>query len=233
MWGQQDPRACLAYLSGGADPQANADLRLTVVRQWANLAPEEVWQWSQGLADPQERGRVGSAAAMQMAAGNPAKVAGLLASLPAEEQDSTASILSTQWAKTDLPAARQWASALPEGSVRATAWRGLVDGWAGYDLAGAMAWIEQQEPGASRDNGLSGLVQGEFSSGLKPADALRLARLVSSEDERRMDLQLLAANWLRQDRAAATAWLQQEPAFDADTRTRLLAPPEEPDDADE
>lgn len=238
-WGQQDPRACLAYLSDGADLHADSELRISVARQWANLAPEEVWQWSQGLADPQERGQIGSAAAMQMATSNPAKVAGLLAALPAAEPgDSTpessnwsmtANALSNQWAKTDLPAARQWASALPEGSLRDSAWRGMVSSWAGYDLKGATAWTEQQTPGASRDSALSGLIE-QVGSELKPAETLRLARLIGGEDQRLGDMQQLAENWLRQDRAAATAWIQQEPTFDADTRTSLLAPPDDPDE---
>ena len=220
-WARNDPRTCLGYLDRQPDDPSIANLRLECVSAWAESAPEDLWQWSRGLTDSTQRDEAGAAAAEKIAEVDPAQASAMLGQLAESKQAAVAEKIASGWVDTNLPAAQRWVANLPEGEVRNEAWSGLVGSWARSDGSAAAVWIAAQPTGAARDDGVMALLDGDAE--LPPADALRFARSITDEDGRQNALRTVARNWLKSDRAAATAWIQQAPELTPEMRDDLLA----------
>ena len=222
-WATNDPHACLDHLGGQPADQTTSEAIRTCVTQWADCAPEDVWQWSRNLPDPARRDEAGSIALDKIAEGDPAKASTMLGELAEESQPQLATKVASAWADIDLPAAQQWATALPPGEARDNAWNAMVGSWSQYDAAAATAWVEGQPPDSARDNGVAALLNSD--SQVKPEEAVKLTALVVDENVRANALHTYAWRWLIKDHAAATAWVEQAPQFSPEVRAELLGAP--------
>src|SRR5690606_1947425 len=98
--------------------------------------------------------------------------------------------------------------------------RGVMMNWANQDPAGAVAFINQQPQGELRDEAISTYV---FSNrNVNPQEAITLAESISDDGARNRTIGMTAMRWLREDEAAARAYIQNSTALSEGARERLL-----------
>jgi hypothetical protein len=95
--------------------------------------------------------------------------------------------------------------------------------WAEQDLVRTAGWLERLSPGASRDAAVSTFTQ--RASQTDPEGAAVWASTITDVNTRNNDLERIARQWLRVDKNAATTWINQSSALNADVKKRLLTPP--------
>jgi hypothetical protein len=80
--------------------------------------------------------------------------------------------------------------------------------WAQRDLEGFAGWLDEQQPGEARNSGTAIMV-GQLTQRQAFQEAARQAATVADESMRNYLVSTIAQSWVRQDRAATVAWLDQ------------------------
>ncbi len=240
IWVQNDPAGALDWMlsSGSAldDALAANIARQLASRDAATAAaftdrmpPELRNLWLGQVAGPYARQNPEAAAAwllqfqgepgydnalrqvMQTTAqAHPQSAARMLASAPADIQQSSVSTIASSWARQDLAGAAAWASSLPD-EQRSAAVNAVAMMWTARDPQAAQRWALGLPAGDTRDRALSGIVTRSamdsfdiaserrffeaFSSDtLRQTQAFAVARSVAPRDPDRA--QALMDNWI-------------------------------------
>ena len=158
---------------------------------------------------------IGSVAAL-----DPERAKAVFAKLPDDARSHAASAIASHWAERDVVAAADWALALTEENVRGNALDNVIRQWAADDAPAAEAWLRALPPGTARDDAAAAFFSNISPENLPQAGAL--VALVSDPDQREAVAGTLLEQWMKEDEAAATTWLETTPAFSPAARDRLL-----------
>jgi hypothetical protein len=121
---------------------------LDQLRRWAKLDPSAAWDWVLKQPDDDRRVEMLEALCYQLAQdGNPARAVALADNLNLTGHGTLAN-LGQQWAQKDLPAARDWAVAKPEGNVKNELLERVAYVWSSSDPENAARFVvEKMSPG--------------------------------------------------------------------------------------
>jgi hypothetical protein len=108
--------------------------------------------------------------------------------------------------RNDRAAAVEVANQLPE-QAQPGAYHGLVRGWAFGEPHAAGEWINQLPPGAGKDSAIEAYVS--VIDGMDARSATQWATAIGDPKKRAEATMNAFQRWLGQDRAAASAWLEQ------------------------
>lgn len=137
-----------------------------------------------------------------------------------EQQNRTntlAGIMQT-WAQSDPVAAANEALRLPVGDSQA-AIGPVVGSWASADTDAAAAWVNQLSAGSAKDGALAAVALKIAQE--DPATAMNWAAAIGEQGLRQKNIAILARDWLRQDKVAATAWISSAPIPEKTRKTLL------------
>lgn len=139
-------------------------------------------------------------------------------------------LLAQRWASRDGRAAMQWIATAPPGKSKDWAVQSAAVGWWRNDRAGMDAYVAAMvetgiepwfQPALVNYASWTGIQAGEQAK----RDGIRWAVLIEDDAKREMALLTITRAWLRQDEAAAIAWLDQSPlSEDARERARSRTP---------
>lgn len=250
-WAKLDPDAALAWANTlKSDRDKNAAIN-SVISEMAAKDPAKAVQVAAGLPEDAQ-GRAYSEIAQKWAATDFAAAETWIQSLPAESRDrAMASALETL-AQTDPEGAAAKVASLPEGNDRDNAIEDIAGPWARKDPAAAAAWVSQQvtediddairpviaswanQNGAAAKTWIESLPQGELrdeatatyiwsNRTADPASSVQLAETISDEGTRNRTLWGTYNNWMREDREAATAAVQNSTSLSDEAKERLLS----------
>ena len=145
-----------------------------------------------------------------------AKMAGMA---DGRDRDDAISGIAEAWARQDPAAAAAWLSQQSSDNMD-NAVRAVVQSWAGRDNAAALSWIQSQPQGQVRDEAMGSYVWS--SRGADPQSTMQLAESIADEGVRNRSVFVATRRWMDQDRAAATAYIQQSTTLNDETKQRLL-----------
>ncbi|MBW2398769.1 MAG: hypothetical protein JRG80_05800 [Deltaproteobacteria bacterium] len=126
------------------------------------------------------------------------------------------SILARDWVLKDGAAALDWLSKAPEDHETDIAVRLTFDLWGRTDREAALAWMASQttgEPAAWLRPIFPAYA--ELLAPDRPAEAIRWAERIESDEDREIVLSNVVSAWRQVDEAAAEAWLVESPLSEA------------------
>jgi hypothetical protein len=137
-------------------------------------------------------------------------------------------LIGRNWARSDAPASLAWLSTAPEGYDRDLAVRMTWALWSRQDRGAAIAWMAAKTDGepAAWVRPIYPVYARLLSEDGKPAEAVRWAAEIQSEQEREAVLIGIARAWRERDEAAAADWLLQS-TLSEQAREKVRAPLEQ------
>jgi hypothetical protein len=136
-------------------------------------------------------------------------------------RDEAANVIAQGLGKTNPQAGISWVLANGSADAQQEAIRPLMMSYSRTNDAGAQALLTSLPAGDVRDRAASTYVFSNMSS--NPKAVITVAESITDERTRERTLQMSAARWVAEDRTAAEQYIQASPAFDADTKQRLLS----------
>lgn len=146
--------------------------------------------------------------ASSLAQSSPEEAARWAAALPpGKQQDRAALVVVDRWTGNDPAAAAAWTTQFAEGPLREQAMSVVARQWGLRDWNAAAGWLETLPMGSSRDAAIGAFVTSADGYDIKLA--LEWANQMEAPDNRAMRVEDTARRWLREDNAAARAWLEK------------------------
>jgi hypothetical protein len=146
--------------------------------------------------------------AASLAESSPEDAARWVAGLPpGEEQNQAVLAVIDRWIATDPGAAAIWATQFAEGPLREEAMTLVARHWGQSDWNATAGWLETLPTGASRDAAIGAFVTSADGYDIKLA--LEWANQMEDPESRARRVEHTARRWLREDNAAARAWLEK------------------------
>lgn len=250
-WSQSDPVAAAKYLDTSDARGMNFAMAANeVARNWATTDPAAALAWAQQAAkngnqfalsgaiqgwwknDPGaaeayvashlttlEDRQLASTLAANMFQDDPERAKNWISQLPSKDaREQATSMLAITMGFSDPEAAAKWAATLPENE-RARTLATSVGSWARQDPAAAGKWLGSYN-GPGRDQSVANFSLNVASK--DPATALSWVATISDPKTLLSSAQNIAADWLKQNPQAATAWIQSS-SLPADVKAQLLS----------
>ncbi len=206
-WAKRDPLPAMAAAVTEMEKSGNSELVRQSLEEWMKKDPAAAARWAA------EHAGTGSVTARAMVLegqlrDNPQAVLQEYNTLlevggaPGELDRLTGKLAET-FARKDVPAAREWAEALPEGESRNRALREVAEEWVKTDAPGASEWIRALPQGALRDHA-AGELTGSLA-GQDPASAFQWGQSIADAKLRERALRGVIEKWREQDPGAAKA----------------------------
>src|SRR5262245_18691417 len=159
--------------------------------------------------------------ASSLAQSSPEEAARWVAALqPGKDQDQAALAVIDRWIGTDPTAAAAWTTQFGEGPLREQAMSVVARQWGLRDWNATAGWLETLPVGASRDAAIGAFVTSADGYDIKLA--LEWANRMEAPDSRAMRVEETGRRWLREDNAAARAWLEKA-QLPSEVADRLLS----------
>ncbi|WP_193213995.1 hypothetical protein [Luteolibacter marinus] len=248
-WAKLDPDAALAWANtldgrdkssalnsviseiASSDPSKAAQVAATmsgddqvraygeIASKWASSDFSAAEAWIQSLpADARDRAM--SEALQSLAATDPEGAAAKLANIPAgNDRDRALSDIAGAWARTDPASAAAWvAQQNPEDPDDAV--RSVVSTWANQDSAATLNWINSQPQGELRDEATQTFIWSNRTA--DPQQSIQLAESISDDRSRERSIGIAAMRWMREDREAATNYIQESTTLSDEAKQRLI-----------
>ena len=169
-------------------------------------------QWVANLTDPRLQASAASRLAGQLAEQDPQGAAEWAASMGPEIMQSSAGAIVNRWADENLPAAVSWVEGQSEEIV-ASAGPSLVRQMISQeDITSASNWLSNYEGNPAFDDSIRSLVWHSMND--EPAMAADWIMKLSSERDQAGTFHRMFGNWLRNDRAAAVEYANNNPVPD-------------------
>jgi hypothetical protein len=146
--------------------------------------------------------------ASSLAQSSPEEAAQWAAALPpGKEQDRAVLAVIHHWTGTNAAAAAAWTTQFAEGPLREQAMSVVARKWGQSDWNATADWLETLPMGSSRDAAIGAFVTSADGYDIKLA--LEWANQMESPESRATRVENTARRWLREDNAAARAWLEK------------------------
>jgi hypothetical protein len=215
---QSDPKKA-AELAAAIEGNDKADAYASIARQWGAKNFSEAEAWIQSLPSD-EQGRAMSSALRGLAADNPQLASQKVAAMAdGDSKNDAMSEIAQTWSREDPKAAAAWLASQNNEDASRDAIREVVSNWARQDDAGVVSYINQQPAGDSRDNAIQSYVFNNRSE--SPQSVVKLAESIEDEGDRQRAVGMAAVQWMREDEAAAKAYIQQSTALSDEAKRRI------------
>lgn len=235
-WAKQDPTAALEWASSLTTEKGQAISG--VLGEVAKSDPVKAAEMLKGV-DAAEAGSAYRAVAEEYGASNFAQAKAWIQSLPADEQAGAMAAAISGLARTDPSAAAAQTAQMASGDPKDRAVRSVVDtmardnpqqaadflaqngsaqaqeqsmrdlipAWVNQDPAGALNYTNTLPEGDVRDRALRSYVWSNSSE--NPATLVQVAETITNDRDRSRTVGWMVSRWMREDEAAAKAYVQQ------------------------
>lgn len=248
-WARQDPAAAMAWASSLNTDKGQA--MSAVVGEVAKTDPAKAAEMIATM-DGADKGSAYRTVAEQYGASNFSEAQAWIRTLPAGEQDGALAAAISGLAKNDPQTAAQQVALMTAGDARDRAiadivgplarldpqaaaeflktqgseqaqqdsMRELMPSWVAQDSAAALTYASSLPEGDVRDSALRSYVFSNSSAA--PADLVQVAEGISDERDRSRAVGMTAARWMREDEAAAKAYIEQSTTLSDGAKEHIL-----------
>lgn len=247
-WARQDPSAAMAWAAslttdkGSAmtsviseiaktDPRKAADMikqmdagdqanaYRSVAAQYGALDFAEAQSWVRTLPADDQAAALASAIG-GLANSDPAAAAKQALLMPdGDAKDRLVGNVVSALARTDPQAAAEFVSKQESENAQRDGMRNLMPTWANENPAAALKYAQSLPEGTVRDSALTSYVFGNNKSPSK--EIMATAEGISDEGDRNRAVSIAAMKWMREDKTAATAYIESSDMSD-DQKQRLI-----------
>lgn len=214
-----DPAEAAGMLSSITGEAALSDARNTVAREWGSKDWTAAESWIAGLpADAQASAT--SQALRGLAENDPKLAASKISSLPeGADRDRAMETISRRWAADDPAAAAVWVMENGSEDAQADSMRDVMSNWVAQDSKAALAFVNEQPEGRVRDRAASSYVMSNQSGDIQ--ENLRVAETIGDNRSRHWAIGMTAANWAKQDKEAATEYVDNSEQLSDRAKERI------------
>ncbi|MEM7146744.1 MAG: hypothetical protein AAF591_16545 [Verrucomicrobiota bacterium] len=220
QWASQDARSASLYVENVDLGAERTGMVAAVAAQWGRQDSQAAMVWAQGLEGDERAGAMASvlgAWAAQDVEGAAEQLAGMEAG---KERDLAFGRVAGQWVQQDVESAANWVVEQEVGETASKgAMRNVMRTWAGRNEFDAAEWLADRPPGPATDGAIMGLT--DRVVGKDPESAAYWALAISDEGDRASQVGRVVDQWVRKDRAAATAWVSGNPDVPDAVRAKL------------
>ena len=249
-WARQDPTGAMAWASSltteknqamssvvgeiaKSDPKTAAgmvtsmnstdksDAERAVASQYGASNFAEAQSWIRTLPEADQAAAMASAIS-GLAKSDPQSASVQVAAMEAgDSKDRAVDSVVSDWARVNPQAAADFLKQQDSAKAQQDGMRQLMQNWVGQDAAAALTYANSYAAGDVRDSALQSYVWNNNSAA--PADLVKVAETITDEGERSRMVGQVAANWMREDPTAATAYIQQSTVIPDDQKQRIIS----------
>jgi len=217
---KDDPAKAAGMLSGITDEEARKSAQNTIAREWGKQDWDAAQAWINGLPADQ-RAEATSRALRGFADKDPESAAGKLASIPeGEARDDIMENIAKKWGRENPAAAADWVMKNGSEEAQRMSIGRVVSSWVRQDAAAALEFVNKQPEGAVRDKAVSSYVMA--NQGGDTQQNLKLAETITDKKARARAIGITAIGWMREDKEAATNYLQTTEALDDNSKEWVM-----------
>ena len=123
-------------------------------------------------------------------------------------------------ARTDPQAAADFLKQQDSKDAQQDAMRSLISTWVVQDSAAALAFANSYAAGDVRDSALQTYIWSNQSA--EPNDLIKVAETITDEGDRSRSVGIAAVRWMREDPAAAKAYVEQSTTISNEAKQRII-----------
>ncbi len=248
-WAKQDPAAAMAWAGtltteksqalnsvigevAKADPKKAAemvaglpgtdkgDAYKTVASEYGALSFSDAQAWIHTLPADQQAEALASAIG-GLSNKDPESAAKQVAQLQAgAAKDRVISDVVSDWARVNPQAAADFLKQQDSKDAQQESMRSVMPALVAQNSSSALAYANSFQAPDVRDSALQSYVWSNNTAA--PADLMKVAETITDEGDRSRALGVAAARWMREDAAAAKAYVQASTAIPDDAKQRIL-----------
>ena len=214
-----DPAKAAGMLGSITDDGARESAQNTIAREWGAKDWGATKAWITGL--PSDQQEAATARALRgLADTDPAAAAAEINALSqGSDLNDTMQSIARKWGRDEPAAAAQWVMQHGDEASQKESIGGVVSSWVGRDPVAALEFVDAQPEGGVRDHAASSYVIANQGGDI--AQNLSLAESIGDEGMRRRAIGITATGWMRQDKEAATQYLDTTEALSDKSRQRI------------
>lgn len=215
---KSDPRKATEMLSK-LEPDQRAGAYRSVAAQYGALDFAEAQTWIRTLpADQQEE--VLASAIGGLSDKDPASAAKQVSAMrDGETKDDLIGDVVRDLARKDTQAAQDFLKEQTSEPAQRSAMRDLMPALTANNPIAALAFVNSYQPGAIRDSAAQAYVWSNNTGA--PADLIKVAETIADEGDRDRTIGIAAARWMREDPAAAKAYVETSTTISAEAKERI------------
>lgn len=247
-WARQDPAAALAWAGsltsgkGGAmsavvtevaksDPRKAGEMigkmdaadqpgaYKSVAEQYGSMDFNEAQNWIRTLPADQQAEALSSAIS-GLSKTDPVAASKQIATMAAgDEKDGLIAEIAGSLAKSDPQAAADFIKRQDSEQAQRDSMRELLPAMTAKDPAAALAFVNSYQPGAVRDSAAQAYVWSNNTG--SPADLMKVAETITDEGDRSRTMGIAAMRWMREDPAAAKAYVAASTSLTDEAKQRI------------
>ncbi|MBT8038494.1 MAG: hypothetical protein KJO21_13235 [Verrucomicrobiae bacterium] len=216
---KEDPSNAAAMLISITDDEARRDAQKTVAREWGNKDWGAATAWISSL--PADQQADATARALRgLADQDPKAAADKISVLPeGDERTDAMESIARQWSREEPANAAAWVLANGSEEAQKESIGRVVSSWVGQDAAAALEFVNAQPAGDVRDRAASSYVMSNQGGDIQ--SNLSLAETIDNERSRSRAIGMTAASWMRQDKEAATQYLDNTDALSPKSKDKI------------
>jgi hypothetical protein len=214
-----DPAKAAGMLSSIEDDKARESAQNTIAREWGGKNWAATKAWISGL--PAEQQEAATARALRgLADTDPAAAAAEIGSLTTgEDLSDTMESIARKWGRNDPEAAADWVMQSNDENAKAESIGDVMASWVGRDPVAALDFVNSQPEGTVRDRAASSYVISNQSGDI--GENIQLAETIGDESMRRRSIGITVTAWMRQDRQAASDYIDSTEALNDNAKERI------------
>lgn len=216
---KEDPSKAAGMLASITDEEARKDAQNSIAREWGSKDWNAAKAWIAGL--PADQQADATARALRgLADEDPKAAAAEIGSLPEGEARTDAmESIARQWSREDPAAAAAWVMESGSEEDQKESIGRVVSSWVGQDAAAALEFVNKQPEGEVRDRAASSYVMSNQGGDIQ--SNLKLAETIGDERTRSRAIGMTAVGWMRQDKEAATQYIETTESLTQESKDRI------------
>lgn len=212
----KDPAEAASVASGLEDDDRNRAYS-EIAEKWAMTDYDSAEAWINTLSGEDKQDAMGSAISV-LANSDPQGASLKVVSMTeGREKERAIRDVGSSWARENPAAAAEWVAAQESGG---DGMRSVIATWSGQDAPAALSFIESQPQGEIRDSATQAYLW--TNRDMAPSQSITLAETITDDRDRSRAIGMTASRWMREDEAAAKAYVEQSTAIDDGMKERLL-----------
>jgi hypothetical protein len=214
-----DPRKA-ADMLGKMDPEQRAGAFRSVAAQYGALDFAEAQTWIRTLPTDDQASALASAIG-GLSNKDPDAAAAQVMTMPeSEAKDRVVEDVVEDLARKDPQAAADFVKTQTSERAQRESMRELMPALTGANPIAALAFVNSYQPGPVRDSAAQAYVWSNRSSA--PAELIKVAETITDEGDRSRTVGIAAMRWMREDPAAAKAYVEASTSIPDDAKERIV-----------
>lgn len=217
---KEDPAEAAKMLSSVTDPDALRDAQNSIAREWGGQDWDAAKAWISTLPSDQQ-GEAMSRALRGLADEDPAAAASNITAIPeGEDRDDAMESIARQWSREDPAAAAAWVMESGSAEAQEESIGQIMSSWTQTDASAALEFVNQQPEGDVRDQAAASYVMSNQGGNVQ--ENLQLAETIGDDRTRSRAIGMTAVGWMREDKEAATQYLETTEALSQESKDRIM-----------